>query len=419
MSFVTHNDKLVVAPNGKALSISGGTSLNLAYGLTAPEDTSKIWVKIQNEPEKVSVKSSFGGIRDIYVRGAGTANRSAYGVGAASVGDKIYILGGYNSGVKSYIDEFDTNTGVYQNTGASLTGSGGYSNNAVAVGSKIYMPKLQRSYYMGFDEYDTVTGQKQNFVEYSSSIQYGIAVAACGKYVYLFGGSMYGFTVDYSDFGMTTINVLDTENRTFSTLSASMPNRTCYLPAVTVDNKVYIFGGASRYNVESYIYTFDTNTQSISQLTTQLPSSRAYCCAAAIGTKIYIFGGISAKSESSRTNTIYMYDTVANSCVDTGITLPYAVFGAQAVTVRDKIYVIMGNTGSPSNSILEFSGTTDVPQNELQLIVGYGTPSSKIISSGNADIDLTVKLALLGDANGEGHPVEVYQYVNSEWTKIA
>lgn len=48
---------------GKGIAAgSGGGELNIAYGLTPPADTSKLWVRIADKPSEVTVKeaTSFG-----------------------------------------------------------------------------------------------------------------------------------------------------------------------------------------------------------------------------------------------------------------------------------------------------------------------------------------------------------------------
>lgn len=90
--------------NGVALGLamggiveSEGVKLNIAYGDTPPEDTSKLWIRA-NEPDKITFKKEVEGaesvsLLDTYL----PRNEYSYvesAMGCASVGTKIYLFGG-------------------------------------------------------------------------------------------------------------------------------------------------------------------------------------------------------------------------------------------------------------------------------------------------------------------------------------
>ena len=62
------------------------------------------------------------------------------------------------------------------------------------------------------------------------------------------------------------------------------------MPAAAVGTKIYIFGGCMVQSVNT-ILEFDTETKTISTLSITLPTQLDGMPAAAVGTKIYIFGG--------------------------------------------------------------------------------------------------------------------------------
>ena len=70
---------------------SGGASLNIAYGNTAPSDTSKLWIK-GNEPEEMTITT-----QQLFSTLSITLPTAAYGIGTAGVGTKIYLFGGSGS----------------------------------------------------------------------------------------------------------------------------------------------------------------------------------------------------------------------------------------------------------------------------------------------------------------------------------
>ena len=98
-------------------SISGGGGeLNIAYGNTAPEDTSKLWIKSE-EPSNISFpvlwkpEQIVEGIIDTGT----TLSQGEFGIGTAAVGTKIYLFGGRNS--SSYLNTiqvFDTTNNTIQ-----------------------------------------------------------------------------------------------------------------------------------------------------------------------------------------------------------------------------------------------------------------------------------------------------------------
>lgn len=55
-----------------------GVKLNLAYGATPPEDTSKLWVKA-NEPTNVKVGSNIDGVESIKIISHLPTTYSAFG----------------------------------------------------------------------------------------------------------------------------------------------------------------------------------------------------------------------------------------------------------------------------------------------------------------------------------------------------
>ena len=47
----------------------GGGELNIAYGLTPPSDTSKLWVRIADKPNEVTVKAMDENMKPRLVKG--------------------------------------------------------------------------------------------------------------------------------------------------------------------------------------------------------------------------------------------------------------------------------------------------------------------------------------------------------------
>ena len=80
------------------LEIGGGSELNIHYGDTAPEDTSKLWVKSE-EPSNISFPVVWKPEQIVEgVTNTGTTlPQAAKAIGTAAVGTKIYLFGGTNT----------------------------------------------------------------------------------------------------------------------------------------------------------------------------------------------------------------------------------------------------------------------------------------------------------------------------------
>ena len=192
------------------LESGGGGELNIAYGNTAPEDTSKLWIKSE-EPSNISFpvvwkpEQIIEGITDTGT----TLPTVTTGIGTAAVGTKIYLFGGYNSNSRlNTIQVFDTTNNTIQTLSTKL-------------------PTVENS----------------------------IGTAAVGTKIYLFGG----YSSDY----LNTIQVFDTTNNTIQTLSTTLPSEAESIGTAAVGTKIYLFGG---YRSGGYLNT-------INQFTVDVPLS--------------------------------------------------------------------------------------------------------------------------------------------------
>lgn len=96
-TMLPENIKKDINIGGVTGTLEGGAKLNIAYGDTPPEDTSKLWIKSE-EPSNISFPIEWtpeqiaeeGGLTDI-----GVLEYPSSGIAAAAVADKIYLFGGY------------------------------------------------------------------------------------------------------------------------------------------------------------------------------------------------------------------------------------------------------------------------------------------------------------------------------------
>ena len=122
-------------------SISGGGGeLNIAYGNTAPEDTSKLWIKSE-EPNNISFPILWNPEQIVEgITNTGTTlPKKMHRIGIASIGTKIYLFGGYSNGYEqNTIQIFDTTNNTIQTLSTTLP-KGAYDIGTAAVGTKIYL----------------------------------------------------------------------------------------------------------------------------------------------------------------------------------------------------------------------------------------------------------------------------------------
>ena len=194
---LTYNGDALVKVGKTAVDIANapatsGATFNIAYGETAPEDTSKLWIKA-NEPANVSVGSDIDGVKNIAQVGALPTN--LYAMGCTAVGTKIYLFGGsYDKrGVSNAIRVFNTETKELTTLDVTLP-TNLYAMGCAAVGTKIYL-------FGGFplnntiQVFDLLTKTFITLDAILPTTNSNMGCTAVGTDVYLFGGGRYGDTL--------------------------------------------------------------------------------------------------------------------------------------------------------------------------------------------------------------------------------
>lgn len=233
----------------------GGGELNIAYGLTPPSDTSKLWVRVADEPNSVTVQA---------VIPFGNEAVTAYGVstlqyantqGLAYCNGLLYLFSGYEvyvyeNGSWSKFLTLSSNTAKVHHTAPS-----------VVIGKKIFR-------LFGHD---------------NGNAPGGAASAA---------------------YSIQKILMIDTETKTYSEVAVSGITRNCQLGnAVVVGKKIYFTAGQDGasgydgYEKSSHIYEIDSDDPStatdIGYLFTTSADMRGTSVVAA-GSKLYARHGGSA-----------------------------------------------------------------------------------------------------------------------------
>ena len=114
----------------------GGSDFNIAFGDTAPADTSKLWIKT-SEPEEVNVTFSPVIANEKIKFGIGTLPLPKEGIASAVIGTKVYLFGG-GSRCLDTINVFDAETETLTTLSTRLPTAAENIASAV-VGTKVYL----------------------------------------------------------------------------------------------------------------------------------------------------------------------------------------------------------------------------------------------------------------------------------------
>lgn len=411
----TKKNKLILPLRNKIvkedveIKFDGG--LNIHYGQTAPEDTSKLWVKC-DEPSKVEIANSISGGNETLDYNINSLSRITAAAGIGLVGNNIYIFGGYSGG--NIISSYNIKTNSLNVLSATLP-SDLYHTGSATVGKKIYLFGGQSgsSNLNTILVFDTETNSLENLTETQNikllTSSKNITAQAVGKKIYLFGEG-------------TAIYVFDTETLTNpQKLSVTLPVGTGKPATSVVGTKIYLFGGYYNSSYLDAIQVFDTETNTTTKLSTTLPTKATYITAQAVGTKIYLFGGTTGSSSSNRLNTINVFDTETLTNPQTlATTLPVGIGQIASACVGKEIYLFGGNdtNNSSTNTISRFNVAFDVEQDKLFLLNQNITNKVSIIKTDNINVEIGVKMALLGDENNEGQNVPFAVHNGTEWVEF-
>ena len=343
------------------LESSGGSELNIAYGNTAPEDTSKLWIKSE-KPSNISFPVVWNPEQIVEgITNTGTTlPRVANNIGTAVVGTKIYLFGGYSDHYTclNTIQVFDTTNNTIQTLSTTLP-----------------------------------------------QAAFNIGTAAVSTKIYLFGGNKDGSYLN-------TIQVFDTTNNTIQTLSTTLPQAMYGMGTVAVGTKIYLFGGYSNGYMK-IIQVFDTTNNTIQTLSTKLSQIADGIGTAAVDTKIYLFGGYNG---SNKLNTIQVFDTTNNTIQTLSTTLPQAMYGMGTVAVGTKIYLFGGYSNSYMNTINLFTVNVPLSSNDIIVTQEYYARTFKILKA-PTEVEVSVKYVYKGDQN-LAKLIDAYLYDGANWINV-
>jgi hypothetical protein len=391
----------------------GAVAFNIAYGDTAPADTSKLWVKT-SAPTTVEIADRVAHSGETIDIGVADFPDPIAHAASVVIDNNIYTFSGRNSDGSSegYFFKFDTET--HKTTQLSFHGS-----------------------------------------------RMNAACASIGREVYLIGfedtsGNMYG-----------TIYRYDIDTRELKRLT-ELPQYGCYFAAAAVGNKIYIFGGLTASSSESTasrapsrkIYEYNTVTNVITELTHGLDIPLYNIGAVAVGTKIYLFGG---RASNGTKNTIRVYDTATENlssalttldvsmpvteevtpvllgeniyfCDETtvykfdiktetfstldGVDLPYNCLNSIVAAVGDKLYIIGGVDGTYRTGIHILSTNSQLTAGKLLIETCIHGKKADLVNANGTALNLGIKNVYIGNSDGYAEKVPAYLYQDGAWVEV-
>ena len=406
----TRTEELLYELSKKIAEGGSGGGLNIHYSSTeAPEDTTKLWVKADIEPSKVSVGSNT--LPTVVGKDANpsiktlttTLPRNVSMMGTGTIGAKVYLFGGYDVKV---ILEFDSESKTITTLETTLP----YYLRTMGTGvvdNKIYLfGGISDSYSNAILEFDseskTITTLETTLPIANNSMGTG----TIGTKVYLFGG--------YQD--KTSIVEFDSESKNIKKLTATLPTDNSGMGAVAIDNKVYLFGGKATNYLDT-ILEFDSETNTIKTLDITLPKANQNMGIGKIGNKVYLFGGM----ENDKLNTIVEFDSESKNITTLDITLPSASYCMGTGVVDTTIY-LFGGYANTQKTIVEFGSGLKLyyklNSNDFYIDNRASSLKCKLINSDTLDISVGVEKCYLGNSDNVAEEIKVAIHNGTEWQEI-
>lgn len=382
----------------------GGVELNIAYGDTPPEDTTKIWVKSQ-KPEKVRVEPlDFSEVIDYPLTESLFYSTNSSNA-CVSIGDKIYRVG-RTSGYASKLTVYDTKTGKTVDLTRPPVDVANWPT-LVAINDNELLLIASSSVYKYYIDTNSWGGKIGAFPD--SSI-YGRPSSYVDGFVYFFGGRS-GYDKEIYKFNIETLEVTTCE----AAFSAGRYGTKC----VAIGAKIYLFGGTnSSQRSMNYAGCYDTTNDTLSDLK-KMPKPRKKHGVSLYGDDIVIYGGYNETgtySTSGYLENMILYHPSSNtySNIDATIPKPREIDASEVVDA--KVYIMPDEFNRETIDIVNLLP----PVENGTVAMHHRTDGTKIpiINAENLHIDTNIGGTYMGDENNVGQSVEALMFKDGEWTNI-
>lgn len=399
-TMLPENIKKNVNIGGVTGTLEGGAKLNIAYGDTAPEDTSKLWVKT-TEPDSVEISPDFGYGEAVQTTGIkGDFPTSSI---TCEDGDYLYVavsstLKKYNKKTLEFVSDVTTLSGsphtmaifegiLYCESNYSEGGVDTYTYArliTVDLNTKISTTLLEKIYYAD-----------SNLIIYNNKVY---LISGCYRY----RKSAYPYTSRI----YTTDKILVYDISTKTTKEISYNYGSTDSGCCLIGNNVFVFGGSSSNNdfvTRNDIIKVNLDTKTVTKCNAVLPIATYRMGVSNLGNYIYLSGG----QKTSRV--VYRYDTVNDTIEQVNVTLEHARTACATFFNGTELYLL------GSDAIVD----------KLQINVPLSSTKLKIISdwlnnqfaviNGSSKVMIGVNKAFKGDENNKAKEVTAYVHDGTNW----
>ena len=390
------------------LESGGGGELNIHYGNTAPEDTSKLWVKTA-EPDSVEISPDFGYGEAVQTTGI----KSGFPTSNITCEDGDYLYVAVNKTVKKYNKktlEFISDVSTLSAEIYSMVVFSGVLYFTKAY-TKIDQVRYGLSYYNEYTygaklcSFDFATKVETELTGFLYNAQ--CPIKAYNNKIYIIGGG-YSLYRDYQRdtiyYGSNSIKVYDISNSTIETISYSYS----YIKSgcVIIGNNVFVFGGypsSSNIMPKSNIICVNLDTKTVTKCNAVLPKATYDMGVSNLGNYIYISGG------DKTSQVVYRYDTVNDTIEQVNVTLEHTRTACATFFNGTELYLL------GSNAIVD-KLQIDVPLSSTKLkIISDWLNNQFAVINGSSKVMIGVNKAFKGDENNKAKEVTAYVHDGTNW----
>ncbi|MCK5028271.1 MAG: hypothetical protein KAR57_01465 [Bacteroidales bacterium] len=272
---------------------------------------------------------------------------------AASLNNKIYVIGGYTSGTS--FEEYNVSTNSWKSLADMSTPREFISG--CELNGKIYAIGgwLKNITYAIVEEYDPVKNSWSTKSPMPTR-RWGHSAVVINEKIYIIGGALDWPISEY----YSSIEIYDPKTDTWTTKECNPTNG--MIPrwgqaACVVNEKVYVIGGVnapaypgsgqifqSLSVVEEYDPLINSWKQKIS-----MPTARWCLTAVSVNNKIYAIGGGDIFYPQNTLSKVEVYDPLTDTWFSRS-NIPKGQIGAASCTLGNRIYVLGGGGLSPSDA---------------------------------------------------------------------
>lgn len=384
---------------------SSGAELNIHYGDTAPEDTSKLWVKTA-EPESVEISPDFGYGEVVQTTGV----KSGFPTSTVTCedGDYLYVVVSktvkkYNKKTLEFISDvatLSTNSVqsilIYQGILYFIIGHFEDGQYADYFGVKLH------SYDLKTNIENTLTGLLHHDGGHIKLYNNKIYIIGGGYNYYPHNGGSTGY------YNGDAISIYDISLKTIEKIPFSYSYQKNN--SVIIGNRAFVFGGYNNSNsstVYNTISCVNLDTKTVTKCNAVLPIATYDMGVSNLGNYIYLSGG------NKTSQAVYRYDTINDTIEQLNVTLEHPRY-ACATFFNDTELYLLG-----SNAIVD-KLQIDVPlsNTKLKIISDWLNNQFAVVNNSSAKVMIGVNKAFKGDENNKAKEVTAYVFDGVNWHNL-